>query len=149
MSCAGTTMDRHRGSALIAALFMIIVVAALGVFAMRIGSNQQQTANLALLISRADAAAYSGLEYAARRTKSNQPCGNVQLINGFSVSITCSPPVLHFVGAVQYRTFQLTSVAVSATSAYGNPDFVQRTMRRVVSEIPFPTGTWEFSGAAY
>lgn len=34
---------------------------------MVIGSDQQQTANLALLISRADAAAFSGLEYGALR----------------------------------------------------------------------------------
>jgi MSHA biogenesis protein MshP len=140
----------QRGNALIAALFMIIVVASLGVFAMRIGSNQQQTANLSLLISRADAAAFSGLEYGARRTRDGLPCGALPLINGFNVAVTCNLPVQHVVGGVLHNTYVLKSVATSATAAYGNPDYVSREMTRVVSDIPAAIADrWESGGAPY
>ena len=143
--------QRHRGSALVVALFLIVVVAALGVLAMQIGSNQQQTANLALLISRANAAAFSGLEYGARRAKSGGlVCGALPAINGFNVVVTgCNVNVMHSVGGTPYNSYIIISTATCATAAYGNPDFVQRQMTREVSEIPAATGgTWE-SGAHY
>jgi MSHA biogenesis protein MshP len=142
----------QRGNALIAALFMIIVVASLGVFAMRIGSNQQQTANLSLLISRADAAAFSGLEYGARRARNGgQVCGALQAINGFNVIVSgCDTPVVHLVGGVPHNTYVLTSIATSATAGYGNPDYVRRQMTRVVSDIPAAVADrWESGGVPY
>jgi hypothetical protein len=132
---------KQGGSALIAALFLIIVVAAFGVFALRIGVNQQQTASLGLLASRGSAAAFSGLEYGANRALNNQCVALTLLpvkIDDFTVTVVCSGPTNHTIGLGTYQVYDLTSTAVHGV--YGTPDFVQRTRLRRVTNIP--PGAW-------
>ncbi len=117
----------QRGMALIAALFLIVVLAALGMFAVRIGGTQQQTINLGLLGDRALAAANSGLEYAAYRqfttgcaTASATFNLNEAVLAGFRVQVTCTgsgPFVLD---------------AFASRGAYGSPDYVSRRATRTV-----------------
>jgi hypothetical protein len=134
---------KQGGSALIVALFLIVVVAAFGVFALRIGVNQQQTANLGLLASRAAAAAFSGLEYGANRAFHNQ-CAALTLlpvrIDDFTVTVVCSGPTNHAIGPGTYQVYDLSSTAVHGV--YGTPDFVQRTRQRRVTNIPPGPGVW-------
>lgn len=129
----------QRGMALIAALFMIIVVAAFGAFALRIGSNQQQTANLELLTYRAAAAAYGGLEFGSNRAF-NAICApnTVLTVSNFTVTVTCAPPTDHVIGLATYQIYDLRATAIHGV--YGTPDFVQRTMTRRVSNVP--PGAW-------
>jgi len=132
---------KQGGSALIVALFLIIVVAAFGVFALRIGVNQQQTASLGLLASRGTAAALSGLEYGSNRVFNNQCAPSVTLpvgIDDFTVTVWCSGPTDHTIGLATYQVYDLTSRAVHGV--YGTPDFVPRTRERRVSNIP--PGVW-------
>lgn len=133
---------REQGMAIVAALFLIVVVAALGVLAVRMGADQQQTANLELLGLRANAAAYSGLEFGSNQISSGAwlpvpPAVPVvpPTIDGFTVSISCDPPVQSVGGLV---TFDLRATAVRGS--YGQPDFVQRTLTRRVSNTGL--GTW-------
>ena len=63
-----------RGFALLAAIFVLLVLAALAAFAFRIGLNQQQTASYDVLLARAQAAADSGLEYGANRALKAGSC---------------------------------------------------------------------------
>jgi MSHA biogenesis protein MshP len=137
-------MMRHaaageRGMALIAALFMIVVVAALGTLSLRIGATQRQTASLALLTYRANAAAYSGLEFASFRANQGAcPFNQGLVINGFTVNISCPVPTTHMIGLMSRSVWDLRATAVQGT--YGRPDFVQRTQTRRVSDVP--PGTW-------
>ena len=129
----------QEGMALIAALFMIIVVATLGVFALRIGANQQQTANLELLNYRAAAAAASGLEYGSNRAFNGICAANPPLaVSNFTVTVVCNPPTVHVITGVNYSVYYLSATAVQGV--YGTPDFVQRTLTRRVTNIP--PGTW-------
>jgi MSHA biogenesis protein MshP len=125
--------------ALIAALFMIIVVAALGVFALRIGANEQQTANLELLTFRAAAAAESGLEYGSNRAFNGSCAANTALaVSNIAVTVVCNPPTTHVINGVTYSVYTLRATAVAGV--YGTPDFVQRTLTRRVTNIP--PGVW-------
>jgi MSHA biogenesis protein MshP len=130
---------RQRGSALIAALFMIIVVAGLGIVAMRLESDQRQTANLGLLEYRADAAAHAGLEFYTHVIVSSTPdCSpappplSLPLdLNGFAVFISCeqiTDPAGNFI-------YEVTAEARS-TAGYGAADFVRRSLQR---RIALPT----------
>ncbi len=118
----------QRGMALIAALFLIVVLASLGMFAVRIGGAQQQTVNLGLLGDRAVAAANSGIEYGAFRAVVQGNCANnwsafildQSALAGFRVQVTCS-------GSGPYT---LTSSASSGV--YGSPDYVFRSVTRTV-----------------
>ena len=138
---AHTGNASQRGMALIAALFMVIVVAALGTFSLRIGSTQRHAATLALLTYRANAAANSGLEFGALRA--SQGVGVCALNNpplavaGFVVNVRCRSTT-HTVAGNTHSVFNLEATAVAGV--YGRPEFVQRTLRRRVSNIP--PGTW-------
>lgn len=62
-------LNRHsqRGASLIVAVFLLVVLAGLGAFAVRLTLMQQQTVNSALLASQAFHAAKSGISWAAHR----------------------------------------------------------------------------------
>ena len=123
--------------ALIAALFMIIVVAALGVFATRLGSDQQQGANLALLTHRTVAAANSALEFMSYRVSSGVNCAAIPpaiQITTVNVTLSCVSTANHFVDAGAPRqVYDLTAIATHGV--YGSPDFVKRTLTRRVGNV--------------
>ena len=139
--------DCQRGSALIAALFLIVVLAALGAFAVRIGSDQLQTANLQLLQYRALAAANSGLEFWAYRASTNPGTlcipppaplnfANIRGLDGFIVTVRCTRIVVNGADVV----YEVTADASSGV--YGSPDFVRRRLTRRMSTMPAP-GVWD------
>jgi MSHA biogenesis protein MshP len=122
----------HCGTALIAALFLIVVVASLGTFALRIGAGQQQTVDLALLGSRALAAANSGVEWAAHRALQSAVCANGTLnldegaLNGFTVTVSCTTTThLDAGSSVNIYTIE----AFARTGYDGTPGYVSRRVR--------------------
>lgn len=125
----------QKGMSLVAALFLIVVVAMLGAIAVRIGSGQQQTVNLALLGSRALAAANAGIEVAAARTAVTPGNGGENFtfasgpLNGFTVAVTWTRTV-HTEGSGTTSLYTVTSDAQLGT--YGTPEFVSR---RVIARI--------------
>lgn len=134
---------QQRGVVLIAVLFLIVVLAGLGVFAIRLGTEQQQSVNLELLGARAQAAADSGIELGAYRALSAAACAPLlptittvtvtlteAALNGFTVRIDCRHST-HVVGAVTYDVYRLNAFAQSGT--YGTPAYVTRTATRIVS----------------
>lgn len=140
---------QQTGFALIAALFMIVVLAALGIFAIRVSSSQQQSINTALLMARASAMANTGLEYGSNQALKNNSCGNWILnqpeLNGFTIKINCtmSNPTVNGSAAINPKcvsdkcpVFELDSTATY--SQFGQPDFVSRKVSRTVSQVPVP-----------
>lgn len=122
----------NRGISLVAALFLIVVLAALAAFAVRIGAGQQQTVNLALLNARALAAANSGIEWGAYRALRASGCTTTTTttlslteatLNGFSVTVVCVPTD-HPDNNTTVHVYQIDSTATSGT--YGTPDYVSR-----------------------
>jgi len=78
---------------LIGALFVLVVVAALGAFAVRINMTQQHDADLDLQQLRAEAGLNSGVEYAATRLLApGANCGNLANLNvgGYAVTFNAS-----------------------------------------------------------
>jgi len=136
---------RQRGAALIAALFLVVVLAALGAFAVNIGMGQQQTSDLQLLQYRTLAAANAGLEFWATQAANNPGLAAVTGcsavlpmtppgMSGFTVNVSCTP----IVSGTQH-VYEVTSTAT--TGNYGSPDFVRRTVTRRMTDIAAP-GTW-------
>ncbi|HYM33774.1 MAG TPA: hypothetical protein VET48_00190 [Steroidobacteraceae bacterium] len=118
-----------RGVSLVAALFLIVVIAALGAFAVRIGSGEQQAVNLELLSARALAAADSGIEWGAYRALRASSCTTTTLnlteatLNGFSVVVVCVQTT-HPENNGTVNVYQIDSTASLGT--YGMPDYVSR-----------------------
>ena len=140
---------RQRGMSLIAALFVIVVLAMLSLFAMRVGASGDQDVTAALLQDRAIAAARSGIEYGAYRALAgncpppavvNFPALNLTqgALNGFTVAVRCQglqhahkPSPGGF-----YLTYEITATARRGT--YGTADYVQRTLTQTVANGPPP-----------
>jgi len=133
------------GFALVAALFLIVVLAGLGLFAVHLSSAQQQSATLSLLGSRATAAANTGISYMATRaiTGGALACVNTTLplnqraLSGFTVNIVCAatsvtnPPAC---AIAPCNVYEITATATYGT--YGTPNFVSRSANRTVTNVP-------------
>lgn len=143
----GERAGRQAGFSLVAAVFLIVVLAALGAFAVQIAMTQYQGANLELLEARAQAAAEAGIEYGANLAlegpgacRANSSLRLTQAaLTGFVVKVTCArtshqiyagmPP-----SATTYFVYALTSTA--SYGRYGSPDYVARAVTRNVTSAP-------------
>jgi MSHA biogenesis protein MshP len=129
MSRAQFYPRRSEGFALVAALFLIVVLAALGAFAVRVNMTQQQTGTLELLDARAQAAVNAGVQYAAARWSA--PSANctlpppLNLPQGFVVTFSACTPEAYTVNAVPVTIFRIQGIVTNGV-AYGRPDFVSR-----------------------
>jgi MSHA biogenesis protein MshP len=126
-------MPSSGGFALIPALFLIVVLGALAVIAVRVGTGQQQAVTMSLEESRALAAAEAGIEWGAYQSLANNSCLAITpltlteaSLSGFSVTVTCAattlingPPP-----APPGTSYVLQSTATLGT--YGQPGYVRR-----------------------
>jgi MSHA biogenesis protein MshP len=119
--------SRNRGFALIAALFLLIVLGALGLYATRIATTQDAVSAVRLLEIRTQRAADLGIEWARARIAAGAcPAGPTliaipsPIFSGTRVTVSCTN-----VGSGFY---EVTSKA--SWSSYGRPDFVYREKQR-------------------
>jgi len=118
----------QRGFALIGALFVLVVVAALGAFAVRINMTQQHDADLDLQQLRAEAGLNSGVEYAATRLLApGANCGNLANLNvgGYAVTFNACARVQYVVNSATVNVYTVT--LTSSRGVYGTPEFLART----------------------
>jgi MSHA biogenesis protein MshP len=128
---------RQRGFALVAAIFLLVVLASLGVYIVRVNSVQQQTVNIALLGARAFEAAVAGIEWGAFQALDSGACTTSTLnlteggLDGFDVDITCTTTAHTELGNV-YNLYVIDVEARAGT--YGTPDYVSRRMQATVTD---------------
>lgn len=123
----------QRGTALIVALFVLVVLAAMGAFAVRMNMTQQHNADLDLQEQRAQAALNAGIEYAAARllAGAGDNCGTLapiaNLPGGFSVTFIGATPCSMTPYVVNLASLRVYTVNIEASrGAYGTPEFVLR-----------------------
>jgi MSHA biogenesis protein MshP len=140
MNRSGAARRNEQGFTLVAALFLIVVIAALGAFAVRIGAGQQQTVNLGLLGARALAAAESGIEWGAFRALNGGSCVPSTILNltegglnGFTVTVGCGSTD-HTEGVATVTVYRFDVLAQAGT--YGTPDFVSRRVYATFTSTP-------------
>lgn len=139
----------QRGMSLVAAIFVVVVLAALAVFAVRVGAAGQQDADTALMSERALAAARAGFEFGAYRALSvpPTPCAarptiaapvTINLtqssLSGFSATVSwgCRDHVL----SSQYQTFRISVLAQRGT--YGTAGYVAQRITKNLTNAPVP-----------
>lgn len=134
-----TLQPRPNGFAAIAAIFLLLVLAALGAYMVSFSNSQQLNSAQDLQGSRAYWAARAGLEWAI----ASMPAGTTACfptnptaltIEGFSVSISCTPPAAPYTDRVaggaaigSVYIFQITATATSA-GAVGSAGYVERSL---------------------
>jgi MSHA biogenesis protein MshP len=127
----------EQGFSLVSAIFMLVVLAGLGAYAVRLNTLQQQSVTAALRGSQAFEAARTGAAWAAYRSVNGGVCagGTLNLTEGatagFRVSVQCSEST-HTEGTTTVRIFVLDVRAEAG--AYGGPDYVSRRLQTKVTD---------------
>ena len=131
-------MDRQPGFALIPALFLIVVLGALAVVAIRVGTGQQQAVTMSLQQARALSAAQTGVEWGAYKALGggcilSGTCSCVAsttlilteaALKGFTVIVTCAAVTFSTGSATPNHSYVLNSAAT--LGLYGQPGYVRR-----------------------
>lgn len=128
---------REQGFSLVSALFLLVVLAALGVYAVRLNTLQQQTVTAGLRAAQAFEAARAGASWGAYQALNGGGCGSGTLsltegaTAGFRVSVQCTQRT-HTEGttAVNVYVFDVRAEA----GAYGGPDYVSRRLQTKITD---------------
>lgn len=119
---------RQRGISLVAAIFIIVIVAMLSTFAVTVASATHETAGEQLLLDRARAAARSGLEWGAYRARVQGICPNSAVLpftqgalRGYRVTVNC--------------VRNGTVVDITATAQHGNFGSADYASHQLVSRF--------------
>jgi len=141
----GERAAAEAGFSLVAAIFLMVVLAALGAFAVQVAMTQYQSATSELLMARAQAAAQAGIEYGAnvalqRAVPSCLPTNTLNLtrtagaLAGFVVNVTCTSTTHQiYTGATPTNYTVYTLAATASEGTYGSQDYVTRTVTRNVT----------------
>jgi len=137
MTRSAASRLRVGGFALVPALFLLVVLGALGLIAIRVGTGQQQAVTMGLMQARALAAANAGIEWAAYLATTSTasppvcPAASTTLsltegaLAGFSVLVTCSATSFSNNGGTA-SSFVIQATATYGT--YGQPGYVKRVV---------------------
>jgi MSHA biogenesis protein MshP len=133
---------REGGFALVAAMFIVVILALIGIMMVTIGGMERATATTAMRGSQAYFAARSGVEWGIFRAISAASCvANSTFplsgsgLDGFNVTVTCTSSP-HREGGSTYNVYVITSTATSGN--FGEIDFVSRILRVTVTDAPPP-----------
>lgn len=136
--CSLSLASVQRGFSLISAIFLLVVIAALGTFAVTLSTSQQQSAALDVLGARAYQASRAGIEWGAFQTLRNGGCPASQLLApmpntlaNFNVTVNCTSTAPTEAGTI-VTIYQLTSIATQGT--VGTPGYVYRQMSVTIAK---------------
>jgi len=136
--------SRMRGFLLPAAIFLLVILAALGAYALNISTVQQTTSTQDVQGARAYQAARTGLEWGVYQIMATSPDSttlpacpsspSLITVDGFSVSITCSAFGNYFEQATDHTiaVYQLTATASMGTA--GTINYIERQLQLQLSK---------------
>lgn len=129
--------DHQQGFAAIAAIFLVVILAALGAFMLNFSNTQQMTSTQDLQGTRAYWAARAGLEWGIGRVSAvSDPSTIISTtcttatpisIDNFSVTVFCSGFATPYVEGVSNR-YILQFTAVAATGTVGSIGYIERSI---------------------
>jgi MSHA biogenesis protein MshP len=140
------TFNKHAGSALVAGIFLLVTMAALGVAMVRLTVNQHATIGLDVLGARAYQAARAGVEYGLyqQRQTVGTTCSTVgsetttfampataTTLTGFAVTVVCTSTTdANGIVRVQIRATACNPpTGTACLSNSTSPDYVQRVIQ--------------------
>jgi len=140
------TMRRkiQQGFSLVSAIFLLVVIAMLGTFAVTLSTTQHQSAAMDVMGSRAYQAARAGIEWAAYHVANSQSnavaavpqCAATNLgtlggtLSPFTVTVNCSA-ASHVEGASTIWIYDVSAVACTDTvcpSTAPGPNYIERVI---------------------
>ena len=126
-------INSQRGFAIVAAIFLLVTLAALGAFMLTFSNTQHLTSAQDVQGSRAYWVARTGLEWGIASSTATCPASPTTLtINTFTVVISCIMRTYTEAGA-PVNLLQFTSTATSA-GAVGSVGFIERSLSASVEK---------------
>ncbi len=125
--------SKQSGFTLVQAIFILVVLAFLGLVMMRLLGVQSSSSVFSLQGARAYQAARSGLEWGAARASAGNACNGTMMIDNFNVVVTCTNQQFTEGSIGPYSVFTINTTATF--SSYGSPEFVSR---QVEIKVGFP-----------
>jgi len=147
------TCGRQRGFSLVAAIFVLVILAMIGGFMVTIGTVERTEVSQALQAARANEAARAGVEWVIARalnaatraaTCGGPPPPNPTVLvttgpfaltgpglEGFSVSVTCNYS-RHQETSTCFNVYHVTSTATSG--AFGDAHYVSRNLQTRITD---------------
>jgi MSHA biogenesis protein MshP len=135
-------MKNHScGFVLISAIFLLVVISALGLFAVTISNTQQQSSVMDALGSRAYQAAKTGIEWGSYQISKGgvtscasfpqptMPAGTQ--LSAFNVTVNCTSTT-YTEGISTYSIYQLTSIAT--TGMVGSASYFERQIQIAIKQ---------------
>jgi MSHA biogenesis protein MshP len=124
----------QRGFAIIAALFLVVVLAALGAFMVSFSNTQHLTSAQDVQGSRAYWAARAGLEWGIVSAVSACPASPTSLaVDVFTVTVTCAQSTYSDSDTV--NMFSITAVANVTGSSVGGIGYIERSVSASVCRL--------------
>jgi MSHA biogenesis protein MshP len=142
-------LSSERGFSLVSAIFLLVVIAALGVFSVTLFTAQQQSAALDVMGARAYQAARAGIEWGTYQVLPNsavpggfaancrtgaisQPVAPLpNTLAGFSVNVQCVSTA-HSEASATVTIYQMTSTATRGAPAAS--DYVERQIQATIAQ---------------
>ena len=116
----------QRGFAAVAAIFLVVLLAALGAFMVSFSNTQQLNSAQDIQGSRAYWAARAGLEWGIASVAAACPASPSTIsIDAFTVTVTCAQAAYTDSGTV--NLFQVTAIAKTA-DAVGSTGYIERSL---------------------
>ena len=127
--------SRQRGFGLVAAMFVIIVIAGAVAAMARMYETQSATSSMATQQARAYQAARGGIEWGIHRAMADLTCSDTFMLEGFEVTVQCDMPTAALSLPEEDLHVRFVSLRASAQFAsLGSPDYVYRQLSAVVEK---------------
>lgn len=144
-----TRRQRQRGVALVGAIFVVVILAMLGIYMVTLSGVEQATTSQAVVAARVYYGAKAGLEWGIHQAigptlspctsiypaATTTPLASLTGFNNIAVTVTCSCTfTLTNCNSAVNSVYYLTSTAEYGT--YGNADYAKREIEATVTGIP-------------
>lgn len=134
-------IKKQKGINLISAIFLVVIIAGIGIFMFNITNVQRQTSTFSIMSSRGLFAAESGVQWGIFAVLQTNDCSafpdtfNISdgVTTQFSVTVTCLPST-HTENPDTYNVYSLVSTATSGS--VGDPSYFSRVIRASVTDAP-------------
>ena len=136
------TINNQKGFSLVQAIFILVVLALLGTYMVRLSTVGQATSTQALLQARAYQSARAGLEWGIAQIvdDASDVCfadwgeGTSPTIEGFCVKVMCDRSVAYSEGDDDFYLYNLTASASYPSDNLSSPDYVFRTLEVTIHD---------------
>lgn len=133
-----TKQNKRRGSSLISAIFLLVVISALATFSVTLFTTQQRSAALDVQGEGAYQASRAGIEWGAYQVLQNGGCPAAtqvlaalpNTLANFNVQVDCTSTTASEAGAT-VTMYQLTSTARQGTAT--KPNYLERQMQVTIA----------------